>query len=184
MEPPWIRMSFIIKSSGGGTIEKFWIIFSLTLIFVAVITMNMIIFIIPVSINYGWPKPFEESAIEIFDIPCRESYLYSFSYENDEVSIHYNFNPRREYNYRHELGFELIPKIKKYFEMEPTLQNIKFTIRHPFQADEGNIDWIPILSFEFSREILNHINWEDFLEPELLRVAQNVKIYRKNIVEN
>ena len=124
---------------------------------------------------------FRRAVMEIFGTQRnhKSSGVGSIQYTETDVYIQYNFYPLGLFNYETELGVELVPKIRKLYKLSGKFDNIAFLIQGPFQDKYGNLTWKPVVSFEFSRETFNKINWENFLNQDLLKVSKNITWSRK-----
>lgn len=122
---------------------------------------------------------FKKAVRKIFSTPKKEkdSGVTQIIYSKDQCVIHYNYFPLGFFKYEEELGNDLSSKIKKLYETE-SIDKIYFLINGPFQDKYGNLSWKPIVAFDFDRELFNKINWKNFLNSDLLKVAKNVNWFR------
>lgn len=109
-----------------------------------------------------------------------DSGVVSIRYAKPDCTIHYDFFPLGLFKYEEELGVKLMPKIEKLYKKHAEIESASILIRGPFQDKYGNITWEPVVSFEFTRDIFNRINWDRFLEKDLLKVAKNVTWHRRS----
>ena len=94
--------------------------------------------------------------------------------------IRYRFYPLGLFlKYEGELGVKLTPKIKKLYNKHEEIKNIVIRIESPFVDKYGNIAWERVVSFEFSRNLFNRINWRNFSDQDLLKVVENVTWHRR-----
>ena len=124
---------------------------------------------------------FVDSIDEIFGKPKtnEESGIVLVKHELTECMIHYHFFPIGISDYEKELCIDLAPKIKKYFESYRSIWELNILIKSPFQDIYGNLTWKPVFSAKFSRDIIEKINWNNFIKKDLLEVAENVMWFRK-----
>lgn len=104
---------------------------------------------------------------------------FKISNSNSEAVINYNYFPVGISSFQEELGVELTPKLKTLFEADNTFNKVTIIAYGPFEDNYGNITWKPMLSMEITREIINKINWDNFAKQNLIKVAQNVEIFRE-----
>ena len=128
---------------------------------------------------------FHDAVIKIFEgyQSGDESGVATVSYDKESSVINYDFFPLGMFKYEDELGVELATKIKRLYEIGGEFNSITFLIHGPFQDAYGKNQWKPILSFEFSKQIYNKINWDNFVSQDLLKVAQNVEWFRRGSVK-
>ena len=128
---------------------------------------------------------FKNAVKRIFGQPTgsESSGVGSIRYGEDNSVIHYMFYPVGFFKYEDELGVELASKIRKLYGVGGKFNNITFLIEGLFQDKYGKSQWLPILSFEFTKPIYNRINWQNFINQDLLKVAKNVTWFRKEAVK-
>lgn len=119
----------------------------------------------------------EKSAKKYFRVPQKDndSGLTWFLYVDHECTIYYRFYPLGLFKYETELGTRVATNIKLLYKNHSGIHNIIIRISSPFKDDYGNITWKTVGSFGFSRRLYNRIDWSNFNEGELLKVAENVK---------
>jgi len=96
-----------------------------------------------------------------------------------DCAIHYRFFPLGMFGFEKELGSDLAPKIKTFYQKDGRAENLTFLVLGPFDDAYGNRKWNPVVSFEFTREIYNRINWQNFLNSDLLSITDNIIWMRK-----
>jgi hypothetical protein len=123
----------------------------------------------------------EDSIKKIFEAKkAGDSGVVSIRYAKPNCTVHYDLFPLGLFKYEDELGMKLMPKIKKLYQKHAEIENVIILIRGPFQDRYGNMTWEPVVSFEFTRDVLNQINWSRFFNKDLLKVAENVVWHRKS----
>jgi hypothetical protein len=128
---------------------------------------------------------FKNAVKRIFGQPkgSESSGVVKIIYSESESAVHYNFYPVGLFKYENELGVELASEIRKLYEVGGKFNNITFQVNGLFQDKYGKSQWLRILSFEFTKSIYNRINWDNFLDQDLLKVVQNVKWFRREAIK-
>ena len=124
----------------------------------------------------------ERSIKKIFGVAKKadDSGIVRIYYTETDCSIDYRFFPLGLFlKYEGELGVKLAPNIKKLYKTDDQIMNLSIDVISPFQDKYGNMTWELVVSFEFTRDIFNRINWSRFLESDLLKVAENVVWHRR-----
>jgi len=126
-------------------------------------------------------EKFENQVKDIFGIPEShdDSGISSIQYGGESSVITYKFYPAGFADFNKELGVELSDKIEKLYEKESLANEIVFKINCPYEDDYGNVKWLPVVTFEFDRNLNNRINWSNFLSTNLLEVVKNINWLRE-----
>lgn len=127
---------------------------------------------------------FKSAVRRIFGQPTgsESSGVGRIQYGEDSSVVHYKFYPLGLSKYENELGIELASNIRKLYEVGGKFNSITFFIEGLFRDKYGKTKWLPIVSFEFTKPIYNRINWANFFEGDLLKVAKNITWFRKEAV--
>ncbi|MBA7496916.1 hypothetical protein ES702_07525 [subsurface metagenome] len=120
---------------------------------------------------------FKDSIKKIFGVAKKpdDSGIVRIYYTETHCSIDYRFFPLGLFfEYEGELGVKLTQKIKKLYKTNDQIMTLSIDVISPFQDKYGNMTWELVVSFEFPRYVFNRINWDRFLDNNLLKVAENV----------
>lgn len=149
--------------------------------FFIIITFFLFFLLIGCSSSYIDKSNPENLLKSVFGQPQNnnDNGMVDFQISGQEAIIHYHYFPVGITSYEEEVGFELSPKLKTLFETSNTFDEIIIVAYGPFSDVYGNITWKPMLSMEITREIINKINWDNFDERNLTKIAKNVKVFRK-----
>ena len=97
--------------------------------------------------------------------------------ENDFV-LTCGFKKPIEGNLRHAIVETLTPVIKAFydrFKNADSIQNLIISVRVPHRYSDGYKDWVPLVSFEFSKDEYKNIIWKRFDPKWLLRFSKNIQ---------
>lgn len=98
--------------------------------------------------------------------------------DGSEYVVTYNFFPAGVSDFNSELGVELTQKIKQLYEDNKQIDKLQFVCYGPYEDDYGNITWKPVVSFKVNREIFSKINWDNFSDTNLIKIAEDVQQFR------
>lgn len=97
--------------------------------------------------------------------------IYDVNQTGEDVFISYRYvppDPEKDYD---EIGKELAPKIKNFYEKFPKIDRTVFEIYVPTEEELG---WKKFVSFDMTRKIFNEVEWTDLMNIDLLRIVENV----------
>ncbi|NLU09429.1 MAG: hypothetical protein GXW90_00515 [Tepidanaerobacter acetatoxydans] len=147
------------------------------IVIAAVVLLTVVLAIVGCSSKPDTSSP--EALLEsIFTSPRddKSSGMTNYQINGSEATIEYNYFPVGISPFDEELGVHLSSKIKDLFEQD-YFDKITIIAKGPFDDGYGNYNWVPLISFEFTREIYDKINWDNFVSQNLVKISQNVKFY-------
>ncbi|MFU0783770.1 MAG: hypothetical protein ACFWT2_11910 [Thermoanaerobacterium thermosaccharolyticum] len=123
----------------------------------------------------------EEAIKQVLGTPQdkdKDSGVTKVEKDGDEYVVTYNFFPVGVSDFNSELGVKLTQKIKQLYEDNKQIDKLQFVCYGPYEDDYGNITWKPVVSFKVSRAIFNKINWDNFSDTNLIKIAEDVQQFR------
>lgn len=123
----------------------------------------------------------EEAIKQVLGMPQdkeKDSGVAKVEKDGSEYVVTYNFFPAGVSDFNSELGVELTQKIKQLYGNNKQIDKLQFVCYGPYQDDYGNITWKPVVSFKVSRAIFSKINWDNFSDTNLIKIAEDVKQLR------
>lgn len=100
-----------------------------------------------------------------------------FHVDNDFV-LTCVFKKPIEGNLHHSIGETLTPVVKAFYDRfkdTDSIQNLIISVRVPHRYSDGYKDWVPLVSFEFSKDEYESIIWKRFNPKWLLRFSKNIQ---------
>jgi len=92
------------------------------------------------------------------------------------LGIVYHYYPLSGKDIKSEIGINMTRKIKKLYESSPDIDEAVFVIQLPYQDKYGNTTWKKAIQFTFTRDIYEKINWDNFLDSQLLDAVEDVSV--------
>jgi hypothetical protein len=116
-----------------------------------------------------------EQLIPIFgESTGTESGIVDVYQDQEELLISYNLYVVDEDGIDEEIGLDLAPKIRKFYEKFKTYDSVAFKVFVPDSGEEG---WKPYVYFVMNRKLVEQTNWTDLLETDFLKVVKELKYY-------
>lgn len=129
------------------------------------------------------PKSPEETAYKIFGEAKDDSNGITtaiFSPKEEtmpaRMGIIYHYYPLSGKDIKSEIGINMTRKIKKLYETVPDIDETIFVVQLPYQDKYGNTTWKKGLQFMFTRDIYEKINWDNFLDSQLLDTVEDIPV--------
>ena len=129
-------------------------------------------------------KAEEKSEVEILSVDMlspifgtgeeETSGIYSVTQNGEDVFISYRYvppDPEKSYD---EIGQDLAPKIRSFYEKFPKIDRTVFEIYVP---SEDELGWKKFVSFDMTRKIFDEVEWTDMMKIDLLRIVENVNYF-------
>lgn len=97
--------------------------------------------------------------------------IYDVNQSGEDVFISYRYIPPDPDKGYDEIGQDLAPKIKSFYEKFPKIDRTVFEIYVPTEEELG---WKKFVSFDMTRKIFDEVEWTNLMNIDLLRIVENV----------
>lgn len=163
--------------------NKYLFLFAVFLCFLVLIITARILLVpkqaeIPWMLSRSPHAKMTTSLREIFNESKGNEWISGICHVDYDMVLTYHFKPPATGSWEDSLGMNLSPKIKAFYEKfqnNDSIQNLIISIRVPLEVYPGSIDWVPVVSFEFDRDLYKRTDWKNFKAARLLKYSRNVQ---------
>jgi hypothetical protein len=100
--------------------------------------------------------------------------IFNIETTPDGIIISYQFYPAVTEEADKEIGYDLAPKIKQFYDKHKNVDQVAFVIHIPESGEYGQLK--KHVSFEVTREIVREMSWpEETFREEFFKAVKNVR---------
>jgi hypothetical protein len=98
--------------------------------------------------------------------------IFDLIKSDNEITIVYHFYTSEPKDIDDDIGIEMGPKIKAFYQKYKTLDRVLFNVEVIRSGLDS--DWKPYCAFRMTRKIIEETNWTEILDKDLFKAAENL----------